>query len=246
MKKKEKNLEKQASIKHEEGFNERLISYRAKTIVGLCKGPKVLELGCGDGLVTKELVKYFDDVVAVDGSNTRVDRARRGVGSIKDKTGRIEFHLSLFEIFEPKDSFDTIVAAEILEHVDDPIQILRKAKGWLKEEGGVIIVVPNAESLHRRIGKIMGLISDVHELTEQDFAVGHKRYYNVGTLRNDIVKSGLEIESIGGILLKPLSNTQMKELNPEITDAFFEVSKEFPADYCAEIWVRCIPPKEVD
>lgn len=246
MNKKGKNLEKQASIKHQEGFNERLISYRAKTIVELCKGPKVLELGCGDGLVTQELVKYFDEIVAVDGSGTRADRARKRVESIKDKKGKIAFHISLFEDFELKNSFDTIVAAGILEHVDDPIQILRKAKGWLKEEGSIIIVVPNARSLHRRIGKIMGLISDVHELTEQDFVVGHKRCYDTDMLRNDIVKSGLEIESMGGILVKPLSNTQMEELNPEITDAFYEVSKELPANFCAEIWARCTLPKEED
>ena len=242
----ENNLEKQASIKHEEGFNERLISYRARTIIELCKGRKVLELGCGDGLVTKELVKNFCEIVAVDGSSARVDRATKRLESVKDNKGRITFHVSLFENFKPKDSFDTIICAEILEHVGDPVQILVEAKSWLRKEGCIIVVVPNARSLHRRIGKIMGLISDVHELSGQDFAVGHKRYYEVDMLSEDIVKSGLEIESMGGILLKPLSNAQMEQLSVEITDAFYELGEELPPEYCAEIWARCVVSKGED
>jgi 2-polyprenyl-3-methyl-5-hydroxy-6-metoxy-1,4-benzoquinol methylase len=239
MNNKENSLEKQAVIEHEEGFNKRLVSYRAKTIIELCKGQKVLELGCGDGAITEELVKHFSEVVAVDGSKTRIERARKRLASIKDKEGRVAFHISLFEDLKLEDSFDTIICAAILEHVDDPIQILVKAKSWLKEDGHIIIVVPNARSLHRRIGKTMGLISDVHELSERDFAVGHKRYYDVDMLSEDIVKSGLEIESIGGILLKPLSNAQMEQLSAEITNAFYQLGRELPPDYCAEIWARC-------
>lgn len=237
---KSSELERQATLKHDKGFNERLVVYRAKTIRELCKGPKVLELGCGDGLITQELVSYFDDVMAVDASTARVRRAVRRVRAVKDKKAKVTFHVAMFEDFEPQGSFDTIIASNILEHVDTPTQVLRKAKTWLKEGGYIIIVVPNAYSIHRRIGRIMGLLSDVHELTEENIADGHKRTYSTDMLRKDITRSGLRIESIGGVLLKPLSNTQMRELSPEVTDAFYEVGKQLPADYCAEVWARCI------
>lgn len=130
----------------------------------------------------------------------------------------------------------------ILEHVEDPISVLKKYKKFVNENGYIVIVVPNAESIHRRVGKIMGIISDLHELTKQDIEVGHKRYYDLKMLRKDIIKSGLKIESVGGIFFKPLSNKQMEMFNSKIIDAFYELGKQLPPEYCAEIWVRCTLP----
>jgi 2-polyprenyl-3-methyl-5-hydroxy-6-metoxy-1,4-benzoquinol methylase len=39
----------------------------------------------------------------------------------------------------------------ILEHVDDPVQVLKIAKKFLKEDGVLIADVPNAHSLHREL-----------------------------------------------------------------------------------------------
>lgn len=233
-------LDREARIKHDEGFNARLVSYRRRTILSLCKGAEILELGCGDGLITEGLAQHFDEVVAVDGSATRIARTRRRVGQY---AARVTFVVSLLEDFEPNGRFDTIIISEILEHLTDPIAALSRAKGWLKEAGLVIVVVPNASSLHRRVGETMGLLSNLRELKEQDYRVGHKRYYDVQMLKEHIARSGLVMESMGGILLKPLSNEQMATLSSEVTDALYEVGKELPAEYCAEIWVRCVVPK---
>ena len=89
----------------------------------------------------------------------------------------------------------------------------------------------------------MGLIPDVHELTEQDYYVGHKRYYDLEMLKQHIIESGLAIESMGGILLKPLANAQMEQMSIDITDAFYQLGKKLPPDYCAEIWARCVLPR---
>ena len=230
-------------VKHDEGFNTRLVSYRAATIIGLCKGPAILELGCGDGLITCELARYFQRVVAVDGSNIRVERARERLKAIKKK-GRVIFCITLFENLELEERFDTVITAGILEHIDDPIEVLRKAGRWLKPTGVITIVVPNAMSLHRRAGRILGLISDEHELTQMDFSVGHKRYYDLDMLKQHIREADLEIDCCGGLVFKPLSNAQMEQLSVEITDAFYELGKELPPEYCAEIWARCTLPKE--
>ena len=181
-------LESQSVIQHNEGFNERLIVYRSMTILDLCKGPKVLELGCGDGLITKELAKLFNKIVAVDGSMTRISRARKHVGRYVEK---VEFDSSLMEDFETRETFDSIILSGILEHLIDPFAILRRIKRWLKRDGYIIIVVPNARSVHRRIGMRMGLIANLYELTEQDISVGHKRYYDSDVLKEHIAESGL-------------------------------------------------------
>lgn len=233
-------LEQQATIRHDEGFNQRLLAYRARTITELCKGPKILEVGCGDGLITYELAKRFSQIVAIDGSAVRINRVKE---RIKKLHRNVVFEVTLLEDFEPNCHFDTIVMTQILEHVKDPILALNRAKTWLKRNGFIIVNVPNAASLHRRVGKAMGLISELHELTEQDFSVGHERYYDLDILKEHITKSGLAIESTGGILLKPLSNAQMEQLSVAATDAFDKVGKELPPEYCAEIWARCTSPK---
>lgn len=225
------------------GFNKTLAAYRTKIISELSKGPKILELGCGDGLITPELAKHFDDITAVDGSQTRIERAKERLESVKDK-GKVTFILSLFENFKPDAHFDTIVLSAVLEHVDDPITLLKDCRKWLEKDGYVIIVVPNAESIHRRLGKIMGIISDLHELADQDALVGHKRYYDTKLLKEDVTKSGLQIESIHGILLKPLPNSQMEKMDPGVIDAFYELGRELPSEHCAEICMRCILPRD--
>jgi len=227
-------------FKQEKGFN-RLLSerYDALKIFELGKGSKVLELGCGEGLITNGLVKQFDRIVAIDGSSVCLRCAKRRIKN----NSKVTFIHSSFESFETDELFDTIIMAHILEHVEDPILLLQKAGRWLNRNGYIIIIVPNAESFHRRVGKIMGLIRDVHELAEADFIAGHRRYYDTNLLREDILSSGLVVERIGGILLKPLSNAQMEQWSPAITDAFYELSKELPPEYCAEIWARCVLPE---
>jgi len=46
----------------------------------------------------------------------------------------------------------------VLEHVDDPVAVLRLVKSWLKPGGRVLAAVPNARSIHRQAAVIMGLL----------------------------------------------------------------------------------------
>src|ERR1035437_10108809 len=125
--------------------------FRSRTIVEHTKGPDVLELGSADGLVTEELCKKFKNVVAVDASAELVEKA-------KVRVPDAIFHVSLFEEFNPEKQYDTIILGHVLEHVLDPIAILNILKKWLKPKGIIIITVPNADSVHRRIGVEMGLL----------------------------------------------------------------------------------------
>ena len=73
--------------------------------------------------------------------------------------------------------FNTILALHILEHLEDPINFLKTMKSLLADKGKIIIVVPNAESLHRHLGVKMGIIETIYDLGEEDIRVGHKRIY---------------------------------------------------------------------
>ena len=129
----------------------------------------------------------------------------------------------------------------VLEHVDNPNRILNKYKKYLNPEGRIFITVPNAEALNRRIGLKAGLMTDIHQLSENDFKSGHKRYYTLTSFRKEIVNAGLTIIREEGIFLKPITTAQMIQLNfsDAIIKGFFEVGKEYP-ELCLALMVETL------
>jgi 2-polyprenyl-3-methyl-5-hydroxy-6-metoxy-1,4-benzoquinol methylase/acetyltransferase-like isoleucine patch superfamily enzyme len=234
------NLEEIADrFDQSEGFNGILSSkYDVEKILELCPNRgSILELGCGEGLLTRELVKHFDKVVAVDGSSICIEKARDKLLSL-NWCGKAELIKSMFEDFETDEKFDNIILVHVLEHVDDPVTVLMKAKELLKYNGRIIIIVPNAESIHRAIGMEMGIIHHICELNDKDKIVGHKRYYTPKSLTIDVKYSGLKLREISGVMLKFLPNDKMYELNDKYLDALYEIGRNYPKN-CGELVAVC-------
>jgi len=234
----EKNkLEKIASWYNPRNKNRRVenihFNYLFDVEIPLIKGPKVLEMGCSTGLMTKRLVKKFPNLTVIDGSRKYIEYTKNLV-----KAKKAKFVLSLFEDFETKDKFDDIIMSHVLEHIKNPVFILKKAKSWLKKEGRIHITVPSAQSLHRKVGQKMGVIKKLEGLTKKERNLGHRRVYSRESLKKDIEKAGLKVIFYQGIFLKPLSASQMQNWNKKILDAFFEIGKELP-EYCATIYFIC-------
>jgi len=219
------------------GVNEKYDRFTMQQILPLCKGPDVLELGCGYGLWTEALLQISDKIIVVDASKTLIK-------NIQDRFGnKVTCHNCLFEHFETEERFDTIVAAHILEHSADPVALLKRSSGWLKRDGKLIIVVPNAGSLHRRIGVLMGLLKNIDELSESDKLIGHRRAYTLTKLADDITESGLTVVEIDSIALKPLSFTQMEEWPDELLNAFFEIGRDLPVEWRNRLYAVAVLPQ---
>jgi 2-polyprenyl-3-methyl-5-hydroxy-6-metoxy-1,4-benzoquinol methylase len=144
---------------------------------------------------------------------------------------------ALFEDFEPEAPFDTILLGHVLEHVDEPVAILRRAREWLTPEGRILAAVPNARSLHRQAAVIMGLLPFEEALNEADRKHGHRRVYNPETFRRDFLQAGLQVEVFGGYWLKPLSNAQIeRDWTADQLAAFMRLGERYP-DIAGEIYV---------
>ena len=127
----------------------------------------------------------------------------------------------------------------ILEHVDNPIDIMIRAKEWLSDNGVMILGVPNALSIHRLVAVKMGLLKAPNELNERDYQLGHQRVYSMETFIKDIKEAGLTIIEKGGVFFKPLSNGQIEtNWNDNMIEGFYELGKDFPEN-AAEIFVVC-------
>ncbi len=207
-------------------------AFRAKTVIAYTKGPRVLELGCADGLVTEQLCKVFPDVTTIDASSELIEKARQ-------RAPQANFVLSLFENFRSAEGYNTVILGHVLEHVEDPLMILRLAKTWMKEDGIAIITVPNGDSIHRRLGVEMNMLKKTTELNEDDIRIGHRRVFMLAALRDLAREAGMTILREEGILLKPLSNRQMLHWPDELLQALYRLAKKLPCEYGGELCIVC-------
>lgn len=193
-------------------------------------GDSVLELGPAEGVMTELMVKKYHDYTCVEGSSVFANE-------LEKKYPGIKVVCSYFEEFRPNRKYDNIILGHVLEHVDDPVNLLKMCKTWLSERGRIMSAVPNSNSIHRQAAVKMRLLKAKDELNETDRKVGHKRVYNTARLCDDFEKAGITIVDNGGYWIKPLSNAQIeKDWTTEQIKAFIELGEEYP-EIAAEIYV---------
>ena len=90
----------------------------------------VLELGSFRGDFTKRLLPHFGQVTCVEASQAAAAEAAATLGS------RVEIIHSTFEEVELTTRYSNIVLTHVLEHLDDPIKVLKRISNeWLAEGG---------------------------------------------------------------------------------------------------------------
>lgn len=215
-------------------FDRYLIEFNFDVLKHHLCGDKILEMGCASGVMTRLLLTKVPRLDVVDGSQMYIDQLTPELGD------RVRFVKALFEDYQADAKYSDILLARALEHIDDPVALLKKMAGWLRRDAaaGIHIVVPNADSLHRKLGVAMGMIPSVTSLSERDHKYGHKRVYTRTLLEEHIRAAGLQVNFVTGIYLKPLSNAQMEKWPRELVDGFYKVGFEFP-DACAEVYLKC-------
>ncbi len=196
-----------------------------------------LFMGYGDGWLVECFKDNFLRLVVIEGAQSLFDSA---VNNYRDYP-HIKCHHSYFESFKLSkgDRVDVVLGNHVLEHVDDPVDVLVRSKSWLKESGCAIFSVPNADSLHRRIGVELKMLKTRHDLNYQDKRVGHQRVYDKKSLSRDVVSAGYNIVEIGGFNLKLVSQKQMKDWSQELLQAIFRISRECSPDICSNLYVVC-------
>lgn len=209
--------------------------YAATWMLRILEGAqRVLELGFGEGIITQSLVDDGRTVTVVEGARILYDEIRERFG------GRVEAVHALFENFTPRGDFDAVVASHILEHVDEPVAVLKRIRAWLSRHGKLVVVVPNKESLHRRLAVIMGWQPELDSLSLRDHLVGHRRVYSHTTLARDLDDAGFRVVEATGFFLKPLANSMMLGYSAELLTAMNEIAGEVPKELLANIGVAAV------
>jgi 2-polyprenyl-3-methyl-5-hydroxy-6-metoxy-1,4-benzoquinol methylase len=230
----QRQLDKIASwyLEQQLDFDRRMVQFRYQSLSPYLRGPNGLELGSAEGEMTRLLLPHFQSLTVVDGAGDLLARIPNAPSLHKVR--------SLFEEFQPALRFDTIVMEHVLEHVADPVALLRRAGTWLAPRGRVLVGVPNANSIHRLAAVKMGLLTHPGQLNERDLQLGHRRVYTTDSLRTHIEAGGLHIAERGGVFLKPLSNSQIEaHWDERMIEGFHQLGRDFP-DHAAEIFAVCV------
>lgn len=152
-----KKITEQIYQKHHSRENREGFSYfetqRAKVLTKLIgKGKKIIDLGCRDGIFTRYFTKN-NEVLGVDIDKKLLMKCHRNLG-IKVQYYDLNSYTWPFN----KNYYDVVVAGEILEHLYNPKQIVKKAKMLLKKNGMFIGSVPNSFHILDRIGFLFGKV----------------------------------------------------------------------------------------
>ena len=230
-----------------EGFkfhdeNLAMLSWYASRMVEALRRASVrslISLGIGHRMVSLSVIAALgaalDRYTIVEGSARSIEEFR--AGEALPPCVRLEH--AWFEDFDPGARVDAIEMGFILEHVDDPDLVLRRYAGFLRPGGVMVVVVPNARSLHRQLGHAAGLLDDMYRLSEEDRALGHRRYYDLGSITRAVTAAGLRVLRTEGVFLKPLTTGQLARLQlpPEVRRSLYQVGVDHP-DLCNAIYLE--------
>lgn len=100
-------------------------------------GLRVLEIGCGTGFLLARLKALGADVLGIEpGTGSSVHAERAGIPVIHEP----------FETVRLNERFDLILHAGVLEHVDAPLEFLRRQLSSLGRGGRIALVVPDCDA----------------------------------------------------------------------------------------------------
>ena len=213
--------------------------FMIKSFQPFFKQGNVLELGSFEGAFTKRLLSHFTDITCVEASENAIDVAK------KEIKGNVRFIHSLFENATLPAKYDNIVLTHVLEHIDNPVTLLKRVNDeWLSDSGRFFLVCPNANAPSRQIAVKMGLISHNSAITPSEKAHGHQITYSLDTLERDATAAGLNVIHRSGIFFKALANFQWDRLlntdiiSPAYLEGCYQLGQLYP-DLCSSIFLLC-------
>ena len=113
---------------------------------------KILDIGCGGGLLTEPLHRLGAEVVGIDASDKNINVAKLHA---KKNNLNIKYYCSSPETFGTAEKFDVILNMEIVEHVED-IDFFLEASAKLLKKNGIMFIATLNKTLKSYLFAIIG------------------------------------------------------------------------------------------
>jgi 2-polyprenyl-3-methyl-5-hydroxy-6-metoxy-1,4-benzoquinol methylase len=151
-------------------------------------GRDVLDAGCGFATTSQYIQRRANRVVGIESSSDAVIKARQRIQQV------IQADLTDFDHVRGAlggRRFDTLIFADVLEHLAWPLGVLRSYLELLKPEGTVIISLPNVALWSARLAHLFGAFN-YQETGVLDQT--HLRFFTRRSARQLLQAAGLEEE----------------------------------------------------
>ncbi len=176
-------------------FDNRSLEKDFRTLVPVLKeGMTVLDVGCGTGAISKDIAK----IVGKKGKVIGIDNTEKFIESGKNTYKKVEnlmlIHADLFD-FEPKEKFDLIIGARVLQWLTTPKEALLKMKSLLKPTGQISILDYNHEKLiwHPLPPKSMQIFYKAFLKWRKDAGMNNKIAEDLQEMMNEVGLRSVEV-----------------------------------------------------
>jgi SAM-dependent methyltransferase len=169
------NYERDRNLRMKQMFN--LLHFLCSPFyITIGGGGRLLDVGAGSGILVEAALSLGLDCLGVEPSLWLYGKAR--------EHGLPVLHGTM-DILAPQEQFDFITLIDVIEHVGDPVGMLRKCSSLLNKNGKLLIVTPDSASLAARL---LGY-------KWWHYRIAHINYFNIKTLKFALAAAGLQITS---------------------------------------------------
>jgi len=134
----------------------------------------VLDFGCGYGVFIPYLIANSENTIAFDPMIDELKALGEAMG-----WQRIAYESNLNQITPMKDSFDLILAIEVLEHIDNLDETVQMFHAILNKKGGLLVAGPTENYLYKIGRKLAGYLGDYHVRNIYDIRAVLEKHFHV-------------------------------------------------------------------
>ncbi len=166
-------------------------------------GKAVLDVGCGGGILSEALAQAGAIVTGIDASEQVIFAAKRHIQSSHLK---INYVCSTTDQYseQQQEKFDLITCMELLEHVPDPLALIKSCVSMLKPQGYLYLSTLNRTPKSFALGIVAAeyILNLLPRGTHQ-----HQNFIRPSELFEWCQESGLSVQDLTGLHYNPLSQT---------------------------------------
>lgn len=123
--------------------NKILSHYKIQNQISPFSGLKILDVGCGGGLLSEPMSRLGGDVTGIDASAENIKIATAHSREENLSINYLATSIEEFQKTSKEGQFDVILCLELIEHVDNPSELIKSCANLLKKNGILFIATIN-------------------------------------------------------------------------------------------------------
>ncbi len=212
----------------------------------LWRARRILEVGCGMDPMFCHYRSFDRFVVVEPGAEFAANAREKGDGTSKILVIDDFLENAIQQGRLKAEDFDCVLVSGLLHELEDPLQLMKQLRSIASDGTRVHVNVPNARSLHRLLAFEMGLIDDLHQISDRQKTLQQSHTFDMKRLKHLCEQAGFVVTGQGSFFIKPFTHMQMFMLSEiglldqRMLDGLMKLEKHLPG-LGSEIYVNLRP-----